>query len=122
MINFLDGSLIVGIITALLGIVKILYDLHTEQGRMRRVIFGADDDITHPGLLSRQQENQKELEKRISDMEHCIEDRFDAVEKRMIHRHEEVSYALNKMIQNMNDPPKDVKIGGPYGDEDRSDD
>ena len=113
-----DTSVILAATTIVIGVFLTIYDMRNEQKRIKRDIYGADDDLTRPGILKHQQTSSEDLEDRIDELEECMESKFQRLERSMVHRHQEMSIALRKMTDRMDEPPDDVDIRRTYDDKD----
>lgn len=99
----IDGSLLVGIGGLICTIAFAFYNLRTRVTRVERDLYGSEKDVTREGLIKEQHEAHLETMQQLAELE-----------RRMEENHNELSSGLYKIIEQMDDPPSDVDIYGPF--------
>lgn len=113
-VDFIDGSLIVGIFTLLAVAIKMFVDrrINSEIGdlednveeisdsteRMERDLYGSSKDDTRDGLLVETRQGFDHLEDRLDDMERARK-----------HEHQEVERRLRYITRKLNDGSEDAE-------------
>lgn len=102
--TFIDGSVIVGAVSIITYAIKSLYEIKKKQKRMYNDMYGVERDDSRPGVINQQHEELKRIEDRFD----TLDNRLDQLEDQMVHRHNEITYALRRITQEMEDPPDDI--------------
>lgn len=89
-LSFVDGSFVVGAIGFLVALGKFLYDLRKDINRIKRDVYGADDDDTRAGLAVEQQRGFMEMMDRLDQLETTVETEFSEAERERRETREEV--------------------------------
>jgi uncharacterized protein HemX len=105
------------IVAWLLGIVVAsgagLIAMYFRQQRLVREVYGGENDA-QPGLLKQQKDTKETISGQIESLERTVDRQFTDLERQMASRDEEMSMRMAKIVANMDDPPEDLEIYGPY--------
>lgn len=86
---------------------------------LKRNLYGSEKDDTDSGLIEHSETTRETMNERFDGLEDHVDEKFDRLEERMIRRHDELAVTMAKIIQQMDDPPEDVDIYGPFQRPDR---